>query len=129
VSRKATPPSYSLLRNVTPELPIWFVDSAELDGLLARGSFTIGEVAALPSLIRGRGWHFEEKLYPGSDGVNERPGITMNARGRLETGGQFSFFWHDHPATGEDVFELSLDLRKRPPPPACRVSQKPPGCT
>jgi hypothetical protein len=128
-----TPPNYSLLRNVTPALPIWFVGSAELDRLLARGGFTIGELAALPSLVRGRGWHFEEKLYPG--GVNPEPGITMSARGRLETGGQFSFFWHDHPARGEQVFELSLDLGPdRAGPPAygrdgkCRIHPDLPAC-
>lgn len=105
----AQPPSYSVLRNRTPALPVWFVDSRELDAVLARGAFTIGEIAALPSLLRGWAWNFEEKLYPA--GPNPEPGLTMSASGRLETGGRFSFFWHNHPARGENVFELSLSPR------------------
>jgi hypothetical protein len=43
---------------------------------------TIGALEALPSLVRGWAWSFEEQLHP--NGIAPDPAITMNAHGRLE---------------------------------------------
>jgi len=115
------PPDYMLMRNMTPEFPIWFVATKELNALLDRGFVYIDEIDALPSRIAARAWQFEEQLYPA--GSNDRPGLTMSARGRLETGGRFAFFWHNHPASDENVFELDIDVNRPGPGNACDPSR------
>ena len=111
------PPDYIFLRNRTQELPVWFVSTDELEVLLERGYLFIDELEALPSRIMARAWKFEEQLHP-SGGAIARPGLTISALGRLETGGRFSLLWHYQPAAGEDVFDLDMELPQPPPPPA-----------
>jgi len=113
------PPEYMYMRNSQHDFPIWFVSTRELDELLDRGFVYIDEIEALPSRVAGRGWQFEEQLTP--YGFNPRQGISMSARGRLATGGQFSFFWYytaevpdpfdqSSATVLENVFELQADL-------------------
>ncbi|MGY6519570.1 MAG: hypothetical protein ACXIUZ_12750 [Lysobacteraceae bacterium] len=103
------PPEFMRMFNRSPEQPVWFVDSTALSALLDRGYVYINEIEDLPSLVRGRAWQFDERLYPSIS--NPEPGLTMHARGRLETGALFELFWHNHPARGENHLELSI----RPP--------------
>lgn len=120
------PPDYSYMRNGTLDLPIWFIDTAELDALLERGFVYLPEIAALPSRVSGRAWQFEEQIQP--LGANPEPSVRISASGRLDDGGRFSFFWFYKSAVPdpfdlstatllESVFDLDADLPDPPPPP------------
>jgi hypothetical protein len=101
-------PIYVRSRNATPGLPVWFVAWSEIQPILDTGHVFIGEIVALPSLIRGSARWFEEALYPG--GAAADPSITIRAEGRLETGGRFSLNWHNQSSTGEDDIAIHLEL-------------------
>jgi hypothetical protein len=67
-------------------VPVWFVRRAEFDAAAADGMVTMGELAALPSLVRGTATSFEETLRP-------RAGdhlVVIDAQGRLEDGRRFT---------------------------------------
>ncbi len=93
-----------------------------------RGFIYRDEIEDLPSREAGRGWQLEEQLRP--DGFSPEKTLFMSARGRLETGGQFSFTWFYRAAVPnpmdqssatvlESVFDLTADLPSlTPPPPA-----------
>ena len=98
------PPDYIFMRNSTHDFPIWFVATQELQPLLDRGFIFIDEIEALPSRVAGRAWQWEEQIVP--FGFNPQASIRMTARGSLETGGQFSFFWF-YRADVPDPFDLS----------------------
>ena len=68
-------------------VPIWFVSTADLTAATADGVLTIGELAALPSLIVGTASFFHETLHP-TQGARV-PMIEMNARGTLSDGRTF----------------------------------------
>lgn len=110
-------PIYAYSRNAVPDLPIWFMAIDELQPLFDRGFVFIDEIEALPSLLRGKAWRFEESLYP--NGAAASPGLTLQANGRLESGGQFKIDWHFHPDADEDdvVIELQLPPAAPPNPP------------
>lgn len=110
-------PIYVHSRNAVPDLPIWFLAINELDPLMDRGFIFIDEIEALPSLVRGSAWRFEESLYP-NDAASS-PGLTMRADGRLDSGGRFKLEWHFHPDAGENdvVIELEPPAHKPPGPP------------
>jgi hypothetical protein len=99
-------PMYAFSRNASPNMPVWFVSTAELLPLLDSGAVTIKQLQALPSLRKGVAWHYSESLYP--NGSAPSPGITLRADGRLEAinrgtpGQQFKLRWHYHAARGED---------------------------
>jgi len=101
-------PIYARSRNAVPELPIWFVSWPELDALFESGMVFIDEIEALPSLIRGSAWWFEEALYP--NGAAPDPALTLKAHGRLESGGQFVLEWHFHANAGEDEVLIQLEM-------------------
>lgn len=140
----STPPDYIFTRNSTLDLPIWFVATPELMALLDRGFVYIDEIEALPSRVSGRAWHMEEQVMP--FGTNPEATLRMTASGRLDTGGQFSFFWFHKAAVPdfldpsnstllENVFELNADLPtlappapQRPPNVKCFLTPRPPGC-
>ena len=115
-------PVYVRSRNAVPNLPVWFVDRTELDELFEQGMVFIDQIEALPSLIQGRAWWFEESLHP--NGSAPEPAISLTARGRLETGGLFSLDWHFHANAGEDEVEIKLELDQDadPAPPSGPVS-------
>jgi len=123
------PPEYMRMFNRSPQQPVWFVASAEFDALFERGYLHIDEIAAMPSLVRGSAWKFDEQLYPAVS--NPEPAITMSARGRLETGQRFDLFWHFHPARGENHLELDITPVPEPPGgngPDCVAKPKLPPC-
>lgn len=123
-------PIYVYSHNAVPDLPVWFVARDELDALLERGFVFIDEIEALPSIIHGRAWRFEESLYP--HGSAPSPGITMRAEGRLETGGHFLLEWHFHSDTGEDAVMIELEspagTHPGPRPVICLIHPELPGC-
>lgn len=101
-------PVYVRSRSAVPDLPVWFVAWSELNELFDAGMVYIDEVEALPSLIRGRAFWFEESLHP--NGTAPDPAISLAARGQLETGGRFSLEWHYHASADEDIALIELDL-------------------
>jgi hypothetical protein len=115
-------PVYVRTRNAVPDLPVWFVASEDLSPLLQSGHVSIGDVAALPSLLKGSAQWFEEALYP--NGAAPDPGITLRANGRLATGGTFDLAWHFHARTRTDEVTIRLELPPRSHrrwPVACRL--------
>jgi hypothetical protein len=54
---------------------VWFVSWPELRSLFDTGSVTMAALEALPSLVRGWAWSFEEQLHP--NGIAPDPAITM----------------------------------------------------
>jgi len=112
-------PDYLFMRNSTLEMPMWFVSTRELRELFERGFFQMADIETLPSRVSASAWQFEAQMEP--YGFNPELKVRFNARGRLETGGQFSFFWYNRidvpnpfdlrTATElERVFELQADL-------------------
>ena len=85
-------PIYVRTRNAVPDLPVWFAAWDELRPILESGQVFIGDIEALPSLVRGSARWFEEALYP--NGSADLPGITLRAEGSLENGGAFRLNWH-----------------------------------
>lgn len=69
------------------DVPIWFVGPAELDGALADGIVTIGELSALPSLIMGSAIRFQEVLHPSEAAKHGK--LTITAAGSLSDGRTF----------------------------------------
>lgn len=123
-------PLYVLSRNMTPNLPVWFVSWRELQTLFDTGTVTMGALEALPSLLRGWAWSFEEQLHP--NGIAPDPAITINAHGRLEGGGRFELGWHFQASAGLDIVEIKLSPKtKGADPKACSAvpgkSSCPPG--
>ena len=98
------PPDYVFMRNSSPDFPIWFVATEELNELLDRGFVYIDEIEALPSRVSGHAWQFEEQLNP--FGFNPEASIRATASGRLDDGGLFSFFWF-YRSDVPDPFDLS----------------------
>lgn len=68
-------------------VPVWFVSTADLNAATADDVLTIGELAALPSLVVGTASFFHETLHP-TEGARV-PMIEMNARGTLSDGRTF----------------------------------------
>jgi hypothetical protein len=113
-------PLYVLSRNMTPNLPVWFVSWPELRSLFDTGSVTMAALESLPSLLRGWAWSFEEQLHP--NGIAADPAITMSAQGRLEGGGRFELGWHFQASAGLDIVEINLTPKTRGAgPKACKT--------
>ena len=68
-------------------VPVWFVAAPELEAAMADGVVTIGELAALPSLLRGTATSYAELLYPSQ--TNAAPLIQFMATGALDDGSPF----------------------------------------
>jgi hypothetical protein len=112
-------PLYVLSRNLTPNLPVWFVSWRELRALFDTGTVTISALESLPSLVRGWAWSFEEQLHP--NGIAADPAITLNAHGRLEGGGSFELGWHFQASAGLDIVDIKLKPGKKvADPKACK---------
>lgn len=106
-------PLYVLSRNMTPNLPVWFVSWPELRALFDTGTVTRNALEALPSLVRGWAWSFEEQLHP--NGIAADPAITMHAQGRLEGGGRFKLGWHFQASKDLDIVEIRLSRKGKGP--------------
>lgn len=105
-------PIYVRTRNAVPNLPIWFVAWDELQPILESGQVFIGDITALPSLVRGSASWYEEALYP--NGAAEIPGITLRSEGKLEDGGKFWLRWHFTNQGAEDDVTIYLMRNNRP---------------
>ena len=68
-------------------VPVWFVAAPELEAAMADGVVTIGELAALPSLLTGTATTYSELLYPSQ--TNAAPSIQFTATGALDDGSPF----------------------------------------
>lgn len=113
-------PLYVLSRNMTPNLPVWFVSSRELQALFDMGTVTMTALESLPSLVRGWAWSFEEQLHP--NGIASDPAITLHAQGRLDGGGWFELGWHFQASAGLDMVDIKLTPEKKrgAHPKACK---------
>jgi hypothetical protein len=69
------------------DVPVWFVSWPELQTAMADGVLTIGELAALPSLLVGSADFFQQVLHP-HDAANV-PKLIFVATGTLEDGRSF----------------------------------------
>jgi hypothetical protein len=85
-------------------VPFWFVRWAEFEPLLASGTVRIGELAALPSLVRGSATRFEEVLHPRPDEHR----VVIDARGRLENGQPFRFHLT---SVGDRIVAIRISFR------------------
>jgi hypothetical protein len=70
-------------------MPVWFVKWSELEAAIADDELYIGELAALPSLLRGGATFYSETLHPLQ--VAQQPKITIVAFGYLEDGREFVY--------------------------------------
>ncbi|CAN5758031.1 hypothetical protein BH23GEM6_BH23GEM6_24710 [soil metagenome] len=77
----------SIVHSSGDAVPFWFVRWSEFQPLLAGGEVNIGDLAALPSLVRGTADRFAETLHPRLE--NHR--VVVDAQGHLEDGGRFRF--------------------------------------
>lgn len=69
------------------DVPVWFIAQAEIETAMSDGVVTIGELAASPSLLKGRAANYTELLHPGQS--NPQPLIQFKAEGMLEDGRSF----------------------------------------
>lgn len=76
-------------------MPVWFVKWSELEEAIADDKLTIGELAAMPSLLLGGATFFNETLHP--LGVAQQPRIAIVSFGYLDDGREFVYR-----ATGSD---------------------------
>lgn len=68
-------------------VPVWFIAQAEVEAAMADGVVTIGELAALPSLLKGEAATYTELLHPGQS--NPQSLIQFKAEGTLDDGRSF----------------------------------------
>ncbi len=70
-------------------MPVWFVRWPELQAAIADDELTIGELAALPSLLKGQATFYTETLHPA--GAAQQTMISIVASGFLADGRKFIF--------------------------------------
>lgn len=68
-------------------LPVWFVEWSELETAIADDTLTIGELADLPSLLKGEAVFFTETLHPAAKICH----CSLVASGYLEDGRRFQY--------------------------------------
>ena len=108
------PPIQSRLK-LTPgqTMPVWFVLWSELDAAIADDSLTIGELAALPSLLEGEATFYSETLHP--LGAAEQTMINIVAFGDLEDERTFTYLATEAPSGLRHVeIEFSDTVQARP---------------
>src|SRR5262245_34239015 len=81
-------PIHSRLNNIGP-MPVWFVSWSELQTVITDDDLTIGELAALPSLLIGTATSFNETLHPFE--AAQQTMISIAATGNLEDGRTFRY--------------------------------------
>jgi hypothetical protein len=103
-----TPPKQSNLSGSA--VPIWFVpsDGAFADAVAA-GQLTIGELEAMPGLVKGTASHFREINH--TVGSHPRTKIVISARGTLEDGRRFDYDVTWQGLTVDDVQHVGIRLR------------------
>ena len=70
-------------------MPVWFVRWSELQATIADDNLTIGELAALPSLLKAQATFYTETLHP--SGAARQTMIAIVASGFLADGRKFAF--------------------------------------
>jgi hypothetical protein len=108
------PPTQSRLR-LTPgqTMPVWFVRWSELDAAIADDSLTIGELAALPSLLVGEATFYSETLHP--LGAAKQTMTNIVAFGDLEDERTFTYLATEtHSALRHVEIEFSNIVQARP---------------
>ncbi len=70
-------------------VPVWFARIEELEAAAADDVLTIGELAGLPSLIKGQAKFYREIIHPGESHPIVGGSIKYNANGTLEGGRSF----------------------------------------
>jgi hypothetical protein len=69
-------------------VPIWFIAQAEIEEAMADGELTIGELAGMPSLLKGTAASYDEYLRPSQS--NSQSVVQFTAEGTLADGGSFT---------------------------------------
>ena len=69
------------------DVPVWFVDTQELEAAITDDVLTIGELEGLPSLQVGTASFYHETLHPWGGSVKNH--LVFNAHGLLEDGSKF----------------------------------------
>jgi len=97
------PYAAEILLHGTGAVPTWFVRRPELQGAIADGVLTIGELAALPSLLTGSASFFLESIR--NDIVQQRGGNeALVASGTLSDGRSFQVELTEKFREGEHLF-------------------------
>ena len=97
------PYAAEILLHGTGAVPTWFVRRPELQGAIADGVLTIGELAALPSLLTGSASFFLESIR--NDIVQQRGGNeALVASGTLSDGRSFQVKLTEKFREGEHLF-------------------------
>ena len=86
-------------------VPVWFVSWGEMQGAVADGILTIGELSALPSLMEGSASFYHEMLQPYP---TIRGKIEYGAKGSLTDGRSFQVH-----ATWIRDHEMQVDIKIR----------------
>jgi hypothetical protein len=89
-------------------VPVWFVSWPELQGAIADGLLTIGELQGLPSLQVGSAAFFRETLHPTESA--QVPKLSIVARGTLSTGQAF-FLQVSATGDGLELKHVTIDIR------------------
>jgi hypothetical protein len=87
-------------------VPVWFVGWSELQGIMADGYVTIGELESTPSLMTGSATYFHETLHPFEAAKNSK--INYVASGSLDGGG--SFWVHASANSASGQFNVQVNL-------------------
>ena len=108
------PPIQSLLKLVPGQtMPVWFVRWSELDAAIADDSLTIGELAALPSLVVGEATFYSETLHP--LGAAKQTMTNIVAYGDLEDERTFAYLATEtHSVLRHVEIEFSNIVQARP---------------
>ena len=70
-------------------MPVWFVRWSELQAAIADGTLTIGDLEALPSLLRGEATFYTETLHPYE--MAQQTMISIVTSGFLADGRKFTY--------------------------------------
>jgi len=85
-------------------VPVWFVKWDEMEPALDDG-LKIGELAGLPSLVKGSASFYHETLHPYGGSIKNH--MVLDAQGLLETGTGFNF----HAEHTEANFKVSIKFK------------------
>lgn len=89
-------------------VPVWFVTWEEMQGAVADGVLTLGELEALPSRVSATATRYHETLHPlGGANIGF---LSIQASGVLDAGGRFHYSIMQRDEVGRDmVVNIKLD--------------------
>lgn len=88
-------------------VPVWFVTWPELEGEMADGSVTIGDLEAMSSRFAGSADSFHETLKPAGGGKNSMLALIMS--GTLDDGRSFWLQAQGNSASGHFKVQITID--------------------